>query len=168
MPAPPVRQDDPRTERRTTNGVILDDISKRIIELLQVDGRLSYAAIAKAVGLSEAAVRQRVQKLIDAGVMQIVAVTDPLQLGFARQAMVGICVDGNVCEVTDALAAIPELDYIVITTGRFDVLAEIVCESDDELLEVVTNKVRAIPAVTNTETFVYLRLRKQTYAWGVQ
>jgi Lrp/AsnC family transcriptional regulator for asnA, asnC and gidA len=156
------------TERRTTNGVILDDVSKRIIAQLQVDGRRSYAAIGKAVGLSEAAVRQRVQKLTDAGVIQIVAVTDPLELGFARQAMVGICVDGDVFAVTDALAEIPELDYLVITTGRFDVLAEIVCESDDDLLEVITNKVRAIPAVTNTETFVYLRLRKQTYAWGVQ
>ncbi|TNC31041.1 Lrp/AsnC family transcriptional regulator [Mumia zhuanghuii] len=156
------------TERRATNGVILDDVSKRIIAQLQVDGRRSYAAIGKAVGLSEAAVRQRVQKLTDAGVIQIVAVTDPLELGFARQAMVGICVDGDVFAVTDALAEIPELDYLVITTGRFDVLAEIVCESDDDLLDVITNKVRAIPAVTNTETFVYLRLRKQTYAWGVQ
>ncbi|MGH1564901.1 Lrp/AsnC family transcriptional regulator [Mumia sp. DW29H23] len=156
------------TERKTTNGVILDEVSKRIIAELQVDGRRSYAAIGKAVGLSEAAVRQRVQKLTDAGVIQIVAVTDPLELGFARQAMVGIGVDGDVFAVTDALAAIPELDYLVITTGRFDVLAEIVCESDDDLLDVITSKIRAIPAVTQTETFVYLRLRKQTYAWGVQ
>lgn len=156
------------TERKTTNGVILDDVSKRIIAELQVDGRRSYAAIGKVVGLSEAAVRQRVQKLTDAGIIQIVAVTDPLELGFARQAMVGIGVDGDVLAVTDALAAIPELDYLVITTGRFDVLAEIVCESDDDLLDIITSKIRAIPAVTQTETFVYLRLRKQTYAWGVQ
>ncbi|MFD1827418.1 MULTISPECIES: Lrp/AsnC family transcriptional regulator [Mumia] len=156
------------TERKAGNGAILDDVSKRIIAELQVDGRRSYAAIGKAVGLSEAAVRQRVQKLTDAGIIQIVAVTDPLELGFARQAMVGICVDGDVFAVTDSLAAIPELDYLVITTGRFDVLAEIVCESDDDLLDVITSKIRAIPAVTNTETFVYLRLRKQTYAWGVQ
>jgi len=156
------------TERKSSNGAILDDVSKRIIAELQVDGRRSYAAIGKAVGLSEAAVRQRVQKLTDAGIIQIVAVTDPLELGFARQAMIGIGVDGDVFEVTDALAAIPELDYLVITTGRFDVLAEIVCESDDDLLDVITSKIRAIPAVTDTETFVYLRLRKQTYAWGVQ
>ncbi|MBW9208488.1 Lrp/AsnC family transcriptional regulator [Mumia sp. zg.B21] len=156
------------TERRSTNGVVLDEVSKRIIAELQMDGRRSYAAIGKAVGLSEAAVRQRVQKLTDAGVIQIVAVTDPLELGFARQAMVGIGVDGDVFAVTDALADIPELDYLVITTGRFDVLAEIVCESDDDLLDVITSKIRAIPAVTQTETFVYLRLRKQTYAWGVQ
>ena len=156
------------TERRSTNGVVLDEVSKRIIAELQVDGRRSYAAIGKAVGLSEAAVRQRVQKLTDAGVMQVVAVTDPLELGFARQAMVGIGVDGDVFAVTDALAVIPELDYLVITTGRFDVLAEIVCESDDDLLDVITSKIRSIPEVTHTETFVYLRLRKQTYAWGVQ
>ena len=146
----------------------LDDTAKRIIELLQSDGRLSYSAIAKDVGLSEAAVRHRVQKLIESGVMQVVAVTDPLQMGFARQAMIGIKVSGNIREVAAELAAMQQLDYIVVTTGRFDILAEIVAESDDELLDIISTQVSALERVVSTETFVYLRLEKQTYAWGVR
>jgi Lrp/AsnC family transcriptional regulator for asnA, asnC and gidA len=146
----------------------LDDTAKRIIELLQGDGRLSYSAIAKDVGLSEAAVRHRVQKLIDSGVMQVVAVTDPLQMGFARQAMIGIKVNGDIREVAAELSAMHQLDYIVITTGRFDILAEIVAESDDELLDIISAQISALDRVVSTETFVYLRLEKQTYAWGVR
>jgi Lrp/AsnC family transcriptional regulator for asnA, asnC and gidA len=146
----------------------LDEIAKRIIELLQDDGRLSYSAIAKDVGLSEAAVRHRVQKLIDGGVMQIVAVTDAMQMGFARQAMIGIKVSSNVREVAAELAAMEQLDYIVVTAGRFDILAELVAESDDELLEIVSGQISALDRVVTTETFLYLRLEKQTYAWGVR
>jgi Lrp/AsnC family transcriptional regulator, regulator for asnA, asnC and gidA len=148
-------------------GVVADDISKRIIEQLQEDGRRSYAAIGKAVGLSEAAVRQRVQRLHDAGVMQVVAVTDPLRLGFRRQAMIAIKTDGDVDKVADQLAEMDEIDYVVISAGSFDVLAEVVCEDDDHLLEVL-GRVRAVPSVTSTETFVYLKLRKQTYSWGTR
>jgi Lrp/AsnC family transcriptional regulator, regulator for asnA, asnC and gidA len=148
-------------------GVVLDDISKQIIEQLQEDGRRSYAAIGKAVGLSEAAVRQRVQRLQDTGVMQIVAVTDPLMLGFRRQAMIGIKTDGDLDTVADQLSEMDEIDYVVISAGSFDVLAEVVCEDDDHLLEILS-RVRAVPYVTSTETFVYLKLRKQTYSWGTR
>ena len=151
----------------TDRGPNLDDKAKRIIELLQGDGRMSYSAIAKDVGLSEAAVRHRVQKLIEGGVVQIVAVTDPLQMGFARQAMIGIKVTGNVQEVAAELDDVDEIDYVVITTGRFDILAELVAESDDDLLDIVSRRIGAIDGVVTTETFVYLRLVKQTYAWGV-
>ncbi|CAN5887072.1 Lrp/AsnC family transcriptional regulator [soil metagenome] len=146
----------------------LDATSKAIIEQLQQDGRRPYAAIGKAVGLSEAAVRQRVQRLVDSGAMQIVAVTDPLELGFARQAMIGIRVEGELDSVADALAVMAEIDYVVITAGSFDLLAEVVCESDEELLDILSHRIRALPGVRSTETFVYLRLRKQTYAWGVR
>lgn len=145
----------------------LDDKAKRIIELLQGDGRMSYSAIAKDVGLSEAAVRHRVQKLIEGGVVQIVAVTDAMQMGFARQAMVGIKVTGDVQEVAARLDEMDELDYIVITTGRFDILAELVAASDDELLDIISRRISTIEGVLSTETFVYMRLVKQTYAWGV-
>ena len=151
----------------TSRAPNLDDIAKRIIELLQGDGRLSYSAIAKDVGLSEAAVRHRVQKLIEGGVIQIVAVTDAMQMGFARQAMIGIKVTGDVQEVAAKLGAMDELDYIVITTGRFDILAELVATSDDELLDIISKRVSTIDGVVTTETFVYMRLVKQTYAWGV-
>ncbi len=146
----------------------LDDVSKAIIEQLQRDGRQSYAAIGKVVGLSEAAVRQRVQRLTDSGVMQVVAVTDPLELGFARQAMIGIRVRGPLEEVADKLAELPEVDYVVITAGTYDLLVEAVCESDDHLLDLVSRKIRSIPEVESTETFMYLKLRKQTYSWGVR
>ena len=146
----------------------LDDVSKSIIEQLQQDGRRSYAAIGKVVGLSEAAVRQRVQRLIDSGVMQVVAVTDPLELGFARQAMVGIRVNGQLEPVADALAEMPEVDYVVITAGSYDLLVELVCESDDHLLSLISGQIRTIEGVVSTETFMYLRLRKQTYSWGVR
>jgi Lrp/AsnC family transcriptional regulator, regulator for asnA, asnC and gidA len=149
------------------SAVVPDDISKQIIEQLQEDGRRSYAAIGKAVGLSEAAVRQRVQRLQDAGVMQIVAVTDPLTLGFHRQAMIAIKTDGDLEKVADQLADMDEIDYVVISAGSFDVLAEVVCENDDHLLEIL-GRVRAVPGVAGTETFVYLKLRKQTYSWGTR
>ena len=146
----------------------LDDLSKAIIEVLQVDGRASYAAIAKEVGLSEAAVRQRVQRLLDAGIMQIVAVTDPIQVGFRRQAMIGIRVSGDINIVGDALTAMPEVDYVVTTAGSFDVLAEVVCEDDEHLLELLTSRVRQLEGVQSTETFVYLKLNKQHYNWGTR
>jgi Lrp/AsnC family transcriptional regulator, regulator for asnA, asnC and gidA len=146
----------------------LDDVSKAIIEQLQADGRRSYAAIGKVVGLSEAAVRQRVQRLIDAGVMQVVAVTDPLELGFARQAMIGIRASGPLEPIADALAALDEVDYVVITAGSYDLLAEVVCASDEELLAVLSCKIRTIENVVSTEAFMYLQLRKQTYSWGVR
>jgi Lrp/AsnC family transcriptional regulator for asnA, asnC and gidA len=146
----------------------LDDVSKAIIEQLQVDGRRSYAEIGKAVGLSEAAVRQRVQKLTDSGVMQVVAVTDPMQLGFYRQAMIGLRVSGDTTTVADALSRIPAVDYVVLTAGSFDILAEIVCENDEDLIELLNKKIRAIPGVNSTETFVYLKLHKQFYNWGTR
>jgi Lrp/AsnC family transcriptional regulator for asnA, asnC and gidA len=155
------------TTRERSNHV-LDDVSKRIIEQLQEDGRRPYAAIGKAVGLSEAAVRQRVQRLLDAGVMQIVAVTDPLQVGFNRQAMIGVRAEGDLTTVADALAAMPEVDYVVITAGSFDLLVEAVCEDDDDLLTIVSSRIRTIPGVRSTETFVYLKLRKQLYNWGTR
>ena len=147
---------------------LLDDANRAIIEQLQADGRRSYAAIATAVGLSEAAVRQRVQRLLDAGVMQIVAVTDPLQLGFSRQAMVGVRADGDLSEVAAKLAALPEVDYVVVTAGSFDLLVELVCNDDDHLLAVLNNSIRTVPGVRDSETFVYLKLAKQTYTWGVR
>jgi Lrp/AsnC family transcriptional regulator for asnA, asnC and gidA len=151
-----------------SKAMALDEVSKGIIEQLQEDGRRSYAEIGKAVGLSEAAVRQRVQKLQDAGVMQVVAVTDPMQLGFYRQAMIGIRVTGDTTRVAGELAAIPAVDYVVLTAGSFDVLAEVVCESDEDLIELLNHRIRAIEGVLSTETFVYLKLQKQFYNWGTR
>lgn len=154
--------------RTTTSGPGVDAVGKKLIEELQHDGRRSYAALAKTVGLSEAAVRQRVQRMVDSGVMQVVAVTDPLQVGFSRQAMVGLRVEGDLVRVADEVAKIDEVDYVVITAGSFDILLELVCEDDDHLLRVLSERIRVLPGVRDTETFVYLKLTKQTYAWGTR
>ena len=156
------------TRRNERNGALLDDVAKAIIEQLQQDGRRSYAAIGKVVGLSEAAVRQRVQRLLKTGVIQIVAVTDPLQLGFSRQAMIGIKAEGDIEAVAAQLEKFPEVDYVVITAGSFDLLVETVCEDDNHLLQLLNERIRAIPTVRSTETFLYLKLRKQTYTWGTR
>ena len=148
--------------------LVLDDVSKAIIEQLQTDGRRSYAEIGKAVGLSEAAVRQRVQKLTDSGVMQVVAVTDPMQLGFYRQAMIGIRVTGDTTLLAAQLSRLPAVDYVVLTAGSFDILAEVVCENDEDLIELLNKRIRGIPGVQSTETFVYLKLHKQFYNWGTR
>jgi Lrp/AsnC family transcriptional regulator for asnA, asnC and gidA len=145
---------------------ILDAANRAIIESLQRDGRRPYGAIAEDVGLSEAAVRRRVQRLRESGVIQIVAVTDPLQLGFRRQAMVGIRVEGDVQSVAAKVTALTEVDYVVMCAGSFDLLAEVVCEDDERLLHLLNDSIRSIPGVRTTETFVYLKLAKQTYTWG--
>jgi Lrp/AsnC family transcriptional regulator for asnA, asnC and gidA len=146
----------------------LDDVSKAIIEQLQEDGRRSYAAIGKAVGLSEAAVRQRVQRLTDSGVMQIVAVTDPVQVGFKRQAMIGIKCTGDSHALAEQLSAIDAIDYVVLTAGSFDIVVEVVCEDDEQLLRILNKQIRSLDAVTSTETLVYLKLVKQQYNWGTR
>jgi Lrp/AsnC family transcriptional regulator, regulator for asnA, asnC and gidA len=148
------------------DGVAIDDIDRRIIAELQADGRRPYTQIAPAVGLSEAAVRQRVQRLIDTGVVQIVAVTDPRVLGFGRQAMIGLRVEGDTRQVADALAAMPEVEYVVLTAGSIDVLAEVVVQDDEHLIELLNEKVRTLPGVRETETTIYLRIHKETYQWG--
>jgi Lrp/AsnC family transcriptional regulator for asnA, asnC and gidA len=155
------------TERQR-GGVVLDPVAKGIIEQLQQDGRRSYASIGKAIGLSEAAVRQRVQRLVEGGVVHIVAVTDPLQLGFERQALIGMRTRGDVTVVADALAEIDEVDYVVITAGSFDVIVEVVCEDDGHLLDLLTSRIRKLDGVVDTETFVYLKLRKQPYNRGTR
>ena len=170
----PLRRVVHRTVRGAGKGVkrrppdALDDPDKAIVELLQEDGRRSYTGIAAAVGLSEAAVRTRVQRLIEGNVVQIVGVTDPLRLGFRRQAMVGVKTEGDIEAVADTLAAIPEVDYVVFVSGSYDLLFEIVCEDDEHLLSILNDKIRSIPGVRTTDTYTYLRLHKQTYAWGTR
>ena len=150
----------------TPNG--LDAIDRQIIGHLQRDGRRAYGAIAEDVGLSEAAVRRRVQRLRDTGVMQIVAITDPLQLGYGREALIGIRVQGDVRLVADKIAAIDEANYVVMIAGSFDIIAEVIAVDDDALVHLLNDSIRSIPGVTEVETFLYLKLSKQTYAWGTK
>lgn len=158
----------PMSRMMRTRQSQLDEVSKLIVEQLQLDGRKSYAEIGKVVGLSEAAVRQRVQKLNESGVMQIVAVTDPMRLGFNRQAMVGVKCTGDVNKVAEMLSAIPQVDYVVLTAGGFDILVEVVCEDDEDLINLLNSNIRLLPGVVSAETFVYLKLHKQFYSWGTR
>lgn len=146
----------------------LDDTAKAIIAMLQRDGRAPYATIAREVSLSEAAVRARVQRLLENETVQIVAVTDPIQVGFQRQAMIGINVRGDIQIVADQLAAFEEAAYVVITAGRYDILIEVVCEDDDHLLDLLCARIRGVDGVTDTETLMYLHLTKQRYDWGTR
>jgi Lrp/AsnC family transcriptional regulator, regulator for asnA, asnC and gidA len=145
----------------------VDEIDRAIIEQLQRDGRLPYTKLGAAVGLSEAAVRQRVQRLVDGGVMQVVAVTDPLSLGLRRMGLIGVRCQGDTTVVADRIGALDEVDYVVIAAGSFDILAEVVVGDDDGFLDLV-NRIRRIKGVLSTECFVYLRIAKQTYEWGAR
>ncbi len=146
--------------------LLLDDVGKAILRQLQEDGRRSYTAIGEAVGLSEAAVRQRVKALVESGVLQIVAVTDPITLGFGVMASVGVRVNGDAREAADAISAIPEVDYCVLTSGRFDLQLELVCRDNEHLLSVINDQIRPVPGVSETETSICLRVHKQTYNYG--
>ncbi len=148
--------------------VQLDEVDKAIVRELQMDGRLPYAKLGPRVGLSQAAVRQRVQRLVGSGVMQVVAVTNPLVLGFDVQAMLGISADGDLRELASTLAKLEEVDYVVVCAGRFDLLAEVVCEDPGHLLDLVNDVIRALPGVRNAEAFTYLHLEKQSYSWGTR
>lgn len=173
MPGTKPQKQSPKSAERsnlellsTPNG--LDAIDRKIIGLLQHDGRRPYGAIAEAVGLSEAGVRRRVQRLRDSGVMQIVAITDPLQLGYGREALIGIRVHGDVRLVADQIAAIDEANYVVMTAGSFDIIAEVIAVDDNALVHLLNDSIRSIPGVSEVETFLYLKLSKQTYAWGTK
>lgn len=151
------------------NGDDVSELDKRIIEHLQQDGRRPFTQIAAELGVSEAAVRARTNRLVERGILQIVGVTDPLKLGFQQMAMVGIrCERDRLVSVAEAVSAFPEVDYVVITAGTYDVLIEVVCEDNAALLDFLAEKLRAIEGVRDTETFVYLRMVKQTYQWGTR
>ena len=157
---------------RSSGGRTSDEVSaldKRIIEHLQQDGRRPFTQIAADLGVSEAAVRARTNRLVERGILQVVGVTDPLKLGFQQQAMIGVrCESNQLLDVADAVSAFPEVDYVVITAGPFDLLIEVVCENNEALLQFLTEKLRAVDGVRDTETFVYLRMVKQTYQWGTR
>jgi Lrp/AsnC family transcriptional regulator for asnA, asnC and gidA len=150
-------------------GADVSELDKRIIEHLQQDGRRAFTRIAADLGVSEAAVRARTNRLIDRGILQVVGVTDPLKLGFHQQAMIGVrCQADRLLEVAEAVAAFPEVSYLVVTAGSYDILAEVVCEDNDALLRFLTERLRKVEGVRETETFVYLRMVKQVYAWGTR
>jgi len=144
----------------------VDDLDRGIIEALQENGRESFRRIAARLGVSEATVRARYARLTSEGILQVVAVTNPLGLGF-DQAMVGVKTSGAPGDVADELATWPEADYVVVTAGQFDLLVELVCTDRHELLA-LTNRIRALDGVVSTESFLYLDMVKQLYDWGTR
>lgn len=150
-----------------TQQVAIDAIDRAIIRQLQVDGRASYADLAAQVGLSAPAVRQRMQRLMESGLLQVVAVTDPLKLGLPVMAMVGLAIDGDIRSVADAVGAIDEVIYVVLTSGSFDLFAEVVCADMDQLFEVVNSRLKSIDGVRATESFVYFDIHTHRFNWGV-
>jgi Lrp/AsnC family transcriptional regulator for asnA, asnC and gidA len=150
-----------------TRRVTLDSVDRAIIRALQRDGRASYAELAPQVGLSAPAVRQRIQRLTDTGVLQVVAVTDPLALGLPVMALVGISVDGDIRATADTIAQLRQVIYVVLTSGSFDLFAEVVCRDMDELFTVVNDHLKAIPGVRQTESFVYFDIHTHRFTWDI-
>jgi Lrp/AsnC family transcriptional regulator for asnA, asnC and gidA len=145
---------------------MLDQIDRAIIALLQDDGRRPYGEIGKEVGLSEAAARQRVNRLRESGAIRIVAMTDPVRLGLGVVATVGVRVSGDVRMVALRLAEVDQIEYVVITAGSYDLLLEVVCSSEDELLDTISDGIRGAEGVRETETFVHLRTEKNVHLRG--
>ena len=148
---------------------LLDDLDKAIIKALQLDGRRPYAQIGRELKVPEATVRQRAERLIDRGVVQVVGVTDPLAMGFGQPAFIGLHVEaGRLDEVADAVAGLEEVTYVVVTAGRFDMICEVVCEDNEHLLRVLADRLAAIKGIRSTETMVELRFVKESYRWGTR
>jgi Lrp/AsnC family transcriptional regulator, regulator for asnA, asnC and gidA len=147
----------------------LDDLDKAIIQCLQADGRRPYAQIGRELKVPEATVRQRAERLITRGVVQVVGVTDPLAMGFQQPALIGLKVDASRIEqIAEEIAALDEVTYLVVTAGRFDMMCEVVCEDNEHLLKVLTGSLAAIDGIRSTETLVELRFVKESYQWGTR
>jgi Lrp/AsnC family transcriptional regulator, regulator for asnA, asnC and gidA len=158
--SPPDQDRGPITRPRS-----LDEVDQGIIEALQENGRTSFRGIAARIGVAEATVRARYGRLVRDGILQVTGVTNPLGLGFDAMAMLGVNTAGAPQPVADELSGWDETSYVVVTAGRYDVLAEVVCTDRRHLLE-LTTRVREIPGVVTTETFLYLQLAKQVFGWG--
>ena len=148
---------------------VLDDLDKAIIKCLQLDGRRPYAQIGRELEVPEATVRQRAERLISRGVVQIVGVTDPLAMGFQQPALIGLKVEpGSLESIAQQIGALEEVTYLVVTAGRFDLVCEVVCADNDHLLRLLTEQLAAIDGIRSTETLVELRFVKESYQWGAR
>lgn len=135
---------------------------------LQAEGRRPFSSIAEELGISESVVRYRVQRLEEAGILQVVGIADPLRIGFDLMAMVGVHVrPGAVREVCARLQELPETSYVAAVAGRYDVLVEVVCRDTGHFQELLTDQVHGIDGVLGTESFLILEIHKMAYGWGV-
>ena len=156
-------------QRATGRRPALDDLDKAIIKALQLDGRRPYAQIGRQLQVPEATVRQRAERLISRGVVQVVGVTDPLAMGFQQPALIGLKVDpGRLDRVAEQIAELDEVTYVVITAGRYDLFCEVVCVDNEDLLRVLTDSFAGVEGIRSTETLVELRFVKESYQWGAR
>jgi Lrp/AsnC family transcriptional regulator, regulator for asnA, asnC and gidA len=147
----------------------LDDLDKAIIRCLQLDGRRPYAQVGRELKVPEATVRQRAERLISRGVVQVVGVTDPLAMGFQQPALIGIKVDpAKLEQIAEKIAELDEVTYLVVTAGRFDLMCEVVCADNEHLMRVLTEELAKIRGIRSTETMVELRFVKESYQWGTR
>lgn len=144
----------------------IDETDRDLIRALQADGRASYSQLSRLVGLSDAACRQRVMRLLDEGVINVVAVTDPVKLGLGYQALLGVSVSSDVRKVAQEIGLFGDAVYVVMSTGRFDLLVELVSRDGEAFVE-TSNAIRTMDGVSGVEVMSYLGITKQTYDWGV-
>ncbi len=142
----------------------IDDIDRQIIATLKEDGRMPFAQIARRLGVSPGMVRQRFHRLAQDGVLQVVPVTNPTLMGYHMMALIGVRADGNrLREIARQLASFEEVIYLVLCTGTYDILVEVICRDNAHLLQFLTERLRAVEGVRDTETFIYLEIVKEAY-----
>ncbi len=142
----------------------IDEIDRGIIAILQQDGRATFAQMAKELKVSAGMVRLRYNRLMELGVLRVMAITNPLRMGYQTMAMIGIKADGkNLLEIADKIAALDEVIYLIVVSGAYDILAEVVCRDQKHLLEFLTERLYKIEGVRETESFMHLKIVKEVY-----
>ena len=142
----------------------LDDADRAILDALQKDGRASFAQIAEGLGVSAGMVRLRYNRLVEQGYLRVVAISNPLRMGYKSMAMIGLHVEGGkLLEAAEKLSKLDEVIYLVVTSGRFDIFAEVVCRDHEHLLEFISEKLSTIKGVRESETFMHLKIVKEIY-----
>jgi Lrp/AsnC family transcriptional regulator for asnA, asnC and gidA len=136
----------------------------KIIDSLRKDGRMAFAQIAEQLGVSPGMIRQRYSRLVDQGFLKVVAITNPLRMGYEAMAMIGIRADGSkLLSVAEKISKLDEVIYMVISSGRFDMFAEVVCRDHEDLLRFITEKLSTIEGVRESESFMHLKIVKEVY-----
>ena len=144
--------------------VIVDETDLRVLELLRKDGRATFAEIATQLGVSPGMIRQRYNRLVDQGYLKVVAITNPVHRGLKTMALIGIRTDGNqMLKVADKIARLKEVVYLVVVSGRYDIMIEVFCRDNEDLLDFITEKLYGIDGVRETETFMHLKIVKEVY-----
>lgn len=146
---------------------MLDELDRKIVHILQYDGRIPYTALAEKLGVTEGSVRRRVKRMTESGKLQIVAVAQPEELGLSEGGMIGINIEANkINEVGEAIAQLPEVSYLFQAAGEFDMFAEVFCSDRDHFVSFLNQKLQKIPGVLKTQSFLILKMHKLSYRWG--